>query len=502
MEQRPRGQIIVIIAVALVGLLAFTGFAVDLGRYFVTMGRLRQAADAGALAAASQFRENRTVAEMTHAARSVIQANGFTPTSLVVNTCATAPTDPYLCNPPRRKKVKILVTAEMPTTFLRIVNIDKVPLEAEAVGEAAAMDVVLVLDTSESMTFDAAEGDPMRDPSQCNPGHQCHPFEEVRSSALNFVGHILNLSTSDEQDRVAIVTFSDGWHIGDTAPLYPPGTPGGATIASAWTYNYATAASMINSMKVFDPGRECTKDDLDGNSDAIGPCRRYNTSGQYEGLDCPLFRNKAYKDPSTCTTTNIGGGLFWAAKLLSTSGREDALWVVVLLTDGAANATLSSSDDDLSTEDTLRATLPFGHCPSNTIVASPFCRDTNPDSRHSATNPEYDADDYARNMADFVACSAVSPAPGCAMGGQSAVIFTIGLGPLVLRSSGGSKPDGGALLRYIAAVGDDGDPSTDLCTGITDYKTWCGNYYYSPTGSGLHRVFEDIASRLFTRLTH
>jgi hypothetical protein len=32
--------------------------------------------------------------------------------------------------------------------------------------------------------------------------------------------------------------------------------------------------------------------------------------------------------------------------------------------------------------------------------------------------------------------------------------------------------------------------------------TDCGNYYYSPTGSGLMRVFEAIASRIFTRLTH
>jgi len=65
-----------------------------------------------------------------------------------------------------------------------------------------------------------------------------------------------------------------------------------------------------------------------------------------------------------------------------------------------------------------------------------------------------------------------------------------------------TAPAGGALLRYIAAVGDDGDPSTDPCAGITDYTQWCGNYYYSPTGSKLDRVFEDIASRLFTRLTH
>ncbi len=500
-EKRPRGQMIVIIAVGLVALLAFTGFAIDLGRYFVVMGRLRQAADAGALAAAAQFRENRDITEMTRAARSIIYANGFSPTNLVVDTCATDPTDDYLCNPPRRKKVKVTVEAEMRTTFLQIVGVETITLKAEAVGEAAAMDVVLVLDTSESMTYDAAPGDPMRDPSQCNPGHQCHPFEDVRSSALNFVSRILNISADEEQDRVAVVTFSDGWRTGDTAPKFPPGTPPTAPLSAAWTYDYTTAATIINSMQVFDPGWQCP-DDL-ASSDAPGPCRRYDSGGAYLGLDCPLLRNPAYQDPSTCTTTNIGGGLYWAAQLLSTSGREDALWIVILLTDGAANATLPNSGDDLRSAATLRASLPVGYCPPSTFGSPPFCRDTNPNTRHPSGSPYYDADDYAHDMADFVACSADHPAAGCALGGQSAAIFTIGLGPLVLRSSnGGSVPDGGALLRYIAAVGDDGDPATDPCQGITDYTEWCGNYYYSPTGSRLDKVFEDIASRLFTRLTH
>ena len=501
-RQQSRGQVMIIIALALVGLLAFTGFAIDLGRYFVVMGRLRQAADAGVLAAASQFRENRTVAEMTHAARSVIQANGFTPTTLQVDTCATDPGDTYLCNPPRRKKVRVIVTADMPTTFLRIVGVDTVHLKAEAVGEAAAMDVVVVLDTSESMTYDSPVGNPMRDPSQCNPVNGCHPFEEVRNAALSFVARILNLPAADEQDRVALVTFSDGWQ-GGTTPRYPPGTPGGATIDAAWTYDYATASAMINGMQVYDPGRACTSADMNGSSNAVGPCRFYNESGQYVYLGCPLFYNNAYHDPSTCATTNIGGGLYWAAQLLGTSGREDALWIVVLLTDGAANTTMPASDDDLTSVDTLRATLPFGYCPSNTLSVPPFCRDLDPDTRHPATDPNYDADDYARDMADYVACSAVNPAAGCATAGQNALIFSIGLGNQVLTSYGSNpKPHGGALLRYIAAVGDDGDPSTDPCQGITDYTTWCGNYYFAPTGSQLDQVFEDIASRLFTRLTH
>jgi len=54
----------------------------------------------------------------------------------------------------------------------------------------------------------------------------------------------------------------------------------------------------------------------------------------------------------------------------------------------------------------------------------------------------------------------------------------------------------------VAAVGDDNNPgSPDPCDGVASGHD-CGNYYFSPTGSGLLHVFEAIASRIFTRITH
>jgi hypothetical protein len=97
------------------------------------------------------------------------------------------------------------------------------------------------------------------------------------------------------------------------------------------------------------------------------------------------------------------------------------------------------------------------------------------------------------------------------------VIFTIGLGDQLINNTscdttvwGGMEPGGQCepdvgeqLLRYIANVGDNGDPrpADDPCA-TKPAGTSCGNYYYSPTGSGLLQVFEAIASRIFTRITH
>jgi hypothetical protein len=97
--------------------------------------------------------------------------------------------------------------------------------------------------------------------------------------------------------------------------------------------------------------------------------------------------------------------------------------------------------------------------------------------------------------------------------GQGAVIFTIGLGDLMTDTQacapyydGACEPDlGEQLMRYVAGAGDDNDPGTDWTQDpcyLKPTRASCGNYYFSPTGAGLMEVFEAIASRIFTRLTH
>jgi hypothetical protein len=150
----------------------------------------------------------------------------------------------------------------------------------------------------------------------------------------------------------------------------------------------------------------------------------------------------------------------------------------------------------------------------NPTWVQPFCRDPDGATRHVSTNPWFDPDDAARDAADFVGCPDTDPPEfaACASPGQGAVIFTIGLGDLTVNSPacwagyGSCDADlGEQLMRYIAGAGDDGDPGTppalDPCDGVAS-GTDCGNYYFSPTGAGLRRVFEAIASRIFTRLTH
>ena len=65
----------VLLALAFIGLASFIGLAVDTGILFIQIGHLRRAADAASLAAANQFREGRTTAQIEAAADEFINLN-------------------------------------------------------------------------------------------------------------------------------------------------------------------------------------------------------------------------------------------------------------------------------------------------------------------------------------------------------------------------------------------------------------------------------------------
>jgi hypothetical protein len=221
----------------------------------------------------------------------------------------------------------------------------------------------------------------------------------------------------------------------------------------------ATILAAIKGLTVIEPDVCPTAD---------GPCRLYDGFGNYLYMDCTIFHSTG--NPSGCGSTNIGGGLRVAGNEFANPPiRQEALWVVILLSDGAAN----SSHPD-----------PF--CPSY-VWTNPYCRDGHPTyQRYCAEATDvsciskggvfnlsrYNTDDYARDMADFVAED------------QRALIFAIGLGDLVENSIPviGGEGSGERLLNYIADIG-------------------VGSYYFAPSGSQLHAIFLDIASNIATRIS-
>lgn len=521
-RRREKGQVLIIVVFAIIGLVAFIGLVVDLGLVYIGYGNLRRSVDAAALAASLQYREGYTIAGLEAAATEFLTLNGIYDPHATVVTCEEQPMlcdtngDGTVSDTEHRKFVQVIASTEVQLAFLRVVGITQVPLRAEAVSEAASVDVVLVIDRSESMT----NGAPTladQDPSKCNVdpppfsggggfSGNCKPFDDVKRAADSFVDQLFF-----PYDRVAVVTFDRFVHCstcdsGGSGRLYLKLSSDELEIhnhiRNLWVYQ----AGDDNDPKVTNAGlagETCWN--IPGYPDAMinppsGPCRRYtdNTTDSYLALDCPVA--KLGGSFESCTTTNIGAGLAAAANEFADSMREEALWVTILLTDGAANSSTDSSGN-----------LPFGFCNGGIGKNQPYCRDSEVQSpagsgiylqtRHcysilnengdpimdnqamcmGVTDPawdipgiadnglHYDADDYARDMADWLSMNNV-------------LTFSIGLGKLVTTSSNGDPKDGEQLLKYAAGV-----------TG--------GLYYYAPTGDQLRTIFAKIADNIATRLT-
>jgi hypothetical protein len=363
-------------------------------------------------------------------------------------------------------------------------------------------DIVIVIDSSPSMAFDAAcdDGDDddrdgvvddcgptqfgpypddiYRNPINCNddalsldpldgiPG-ECHPFEEVKVAAMELIDHF-----DPAFDRVAVVSYAQ----------------------------LPTIQSLLRAD--LSHGYNIIRDFLTVSNDPLPPVCNFPP------------------DPSGCTTSSIGGGLQIAAIALQNplggppQIRLDAGWSVILFSDGAPDASIVDPGDP------TRINL---YCPLSSWPL-PFCRDSSSTSRHSLLpgdkiNPDneydpgnYDTDDFTRDMADLLGCPRLAPtyeswcldsliyASGDPIGfdsGQEVTIFAIGVRDLVLTDPDGDPDAGERTLRYAAGVGGDGDPGsqTDPCNGVASGQS-CGNYFYAPNGADLPEIITQILQRL------
>lgn len=540
-----RGQAIIIVAFAIVGLVAMVGLVTDTGMLLINYGKLKRGVDAASVAAAQQYRLQGNVlntAALENAAYNFLQLND-TPgvTSVTVHSCdASDPQRPALCNPiggdeiDNRKLVEVTASADVRFGFLNVIGIDSTTITATSVGEAATIDLVMIIDTSASMAYETGyEADSAArqvpdsddDPSVCNTHNDptandplsCQPMNQIKAVALDFLETLYF-----PYDRVAVITMTSQTAGGSRSPveLLP------------LTSDKANVVAAISGIKVFEP-RTCASDE--NTNPQSGACLFYDGSGNFLGLPCWMFQAYAtdgsgLADPSSCPSSNVGGTMVLAQNALTGSGdpdkqRLDSFWVVVALLGGPANSTDANGS------------YPNGFCPRNTFyqpeeangtrgylyssptsssVALPSgksqgqCRDMFPTVRHSSsaalvdytnpfTGPEaqvypYDADDYARDKADALATTIT---------GSGVTIFTIGLGDQVttMKFTDASQPTaaGISLLRYIAECA--GEGVNDCETPVANPQINHGQYFFAPNSAALSDIFKKIANNIATKIS-
>ncbi len=593
---RSRGQIVVIFAVSLVALLLFVGLAIDAGIIYVSYGQLKRAVDSAAVSAATNFKRNKTLAEMKAAVLETLilhnvdsdpallqldvrvcdaNSDGIRDASLETEEPMFFAACPNTEHDAPRKLIWVEAHQRTPLYFLSLIGFHYVNLETHATAEAAAVDLVLVIDISESMVQEcktrnaanqciewksynydssmAADYDPQA-PGNCNYLNydECYPLKNAKAAAGDLVNNLY-----EGYDRVSVITFDS------KATVRVPLSSGDLTtekkaiildnIDTIAPHDDAPFARMWPLWAMDDENHRrynpVYPDDRDGNGVDADPgmlCD-YAINGWWDtSKDVPCDQDDKYdafnwdKDPddlftdpdqalavawkdergendkfsvvSTCT----GCGIREAANQLKAYGRPGAVWVIIFLSDGAANMSDTHMTGGTRPDGSpvIPAAFPNGFCTQQYWADNCFdrdidvryCIDDDPDtcppgSEHQVPNPttDYSVYDYALDMIDEAALTINDESthsdphynPDEPLGNDIA-IYSIGLGDALSF--------GEPLLRYMAAVGDDGDRNTDPCKNTPDKKS-CGNYYYAATGADLLPVFEDIASRIYTRIT-
>jgi hypothetical protein len=577
--KKTSGQVLVIFAAAMLLVMAFVGISVDTSMAYYTYGNLKKSVDASVISAANAFKRGSSITVMTETAKETLALNSFgTAVQEDIYICdldgdglrdasllTTAPEfynmcpDTTLTDHFPRKLVYAKATYNSPTYFMSLFGITTVPISTYSVAEAAPIDLVIVLDVSESMGVDSPgyETDNF-DPATCNASNNCQPLKQAKDAAKSLIDTLYQ-----GYDRVAVVSF-------DQMALTAYNIGGDMTAAKSAIDNVVHLHDDAPRKKIWqqwlgsgrlnpvnpedrdgdggdydDPaklGYTCVLDSdrWDTTQDPYGwggvPCDDnsqldaydWNGNGTFDASDATTSANwQASRDPfgsgnsphppmailSTCT----GCGLRESANILIASGRQNAVWVMVVLSDGLANLSDTPTTDPYNATSQLGvpADYPLGYCggelnadfwKSNCIdknISPRWCINSNPDTcppGSSTTDdianpqpplsPPYSVYDYALDMADRAALT-ISTNPDEANGNDIA-IYTIGLG------DGGAAGEG--LLRYVASVGDDGDRDSNPCSTVAAKRT-CGNYYYAQTGASLLPIFEDIASRIYTKVT-
>ena len=181
-----RGQVLVLVALLMVVLLALAALAIDIGRAYGVKTKLNAAVDAASYEAARALAQGSGETVMKQRAEEVA-LNYFKANypEAFMGAAPPVPTVTAIHDQNTGKwQVSVTATAQMPTLFAGVVGWKAVGIRAASEAVRATLDMVLVMDASNSM-FDT--------------------FATVKESAKEFVGLF-----DQVDDRIGLVAFSTG----------------------------------------------------------------------------------------------------------------------------------------------------------------------------------------------------------------------------------------------------------------------------------------------------
>ncbi len=293
-DRDERGQTLPLVIVFLTCMLLFAGLVIDFGQAYRTRIQLQASADAASLAGAAIFPDTANASSTAYNYSSRNGAKNQIPN--VPNVAVTVQTKCSKTLPGCLVANTVVVdeTAHVKTTFLHLLGIDDIPVSVHATAcspcNAVPLDVQFVVDRTGSMCEDGNGVD--QHPS-------CPDMTNAKAGMMAFLGEM-----DSSIDRVGLTVFPPAASISKKC-----------NVASSSSYNSQSAPYVIVPLST--------------DYKAPGPTGAINSASNLV---------------STINCIQAGGGTAYATALdkartdLETNGRVSAWKVIILLTDGAANA--------------------------------------------------------------------------------------------------------------------------------------------------------------------
>lgn len=459
-----RGMALIYMTVTLSALMLFAGLATDGGRAYVVKAQLSKAVDGAALAGARMLNSGNPAAE----ARKVFEAN-FPPGYLGTSGSATMSFNVRTDEERDENIVTVSGSVQMPTTFMRLGDIETVTVSSDAEARRRMVDLSLVLDVSSSI---GSRWGAVRDASRT--------FVEAFDAA---------------HDRVSLVTYGNGAKVvaqmpstrgfnkSWTSAAIPDTLPGGSTamvegLYRGWDELRAVGAGQQSSLRVIVLF-------TDGASNSV-PAFYDVSSGSAKGLRTFDFpKNNPDPDGQTWDNPTIAG-------LFDTET-------------GAASPSYSLQVSNWNNTTTLSQVpyLPMtsahthrrGGTPSSfplqsaQLTVNGVAQSTARGLRNKNTSTNrYPADVFninnaARNLVEIIADAARSDTAG----DYRIRIYTIGMGELVRYRLGTLREKSEDILMRIA----NDDRSPDYNAGQLE-----GKYYFAASEGDVGAAFQSLQNEI------
>lgn len=187
LQRHAKGQVLVLVALLMFVMLGITSLAIDIGRMYGVKAKLTAAVDAASFEAANALAQGNGQSGMESKAKEV--ALSYFKANFPREFLGATPSDPEVYpqydSVTGKWTVTVNAKAEMPSVFAGLVGLSSFNIPATSESVRATLDMVLVLDTSDSMSA------------------PIDVFSKVKTGVQHFVGHF-----DEIDDRLALVAFS------------------------------------------------------------------------------------------------------------------------------------------------------------------------------------------------------------------------------------------------------------------------------------------------------